>query len=281
MSADQPLHAVPLRPITAEDRATYERDGVVLLRGMFGPAWIAFLREAIDRAMAAPGPHAEEYTPSGGAGRFFGDLDLWQRHETFRRFVFESPAAEIAARIMASPTANFFYDQLLVKEPGTAERTPWHQDQPYWAVSGRQVCSIWVPADPVDRETSVQYVRGSHNWRRAFQPRHFSDGSAYRGRDLEPLPDIDADRGAYDIAAFALEPGDCLAFQAMIVHGAPGNASGRRRRALATRWTGSDARSAIPEGEVAIPTTDPGLRDGEPIGGPLFPRIWPREEPAP
>jgi ectoine hydroxylase-related dioxygenase (phytanoyl-CoA dioxygenase family) len=48
-------------------------------------------------------------------------------------------------------------------KPITAERTPWHQDQPYWAVTGRQVASIWLPLDPVDRSASIRYVKGSHN----------------------------------------------------------------------------------------------------------------------
>ena len=36
--------------------------------------------------------------------------------------------------MMASGSVDFFYDQLFVKEPGTAHPTPWHQDQPYWPV---------------------------------------------------------------------------------------------------------------------------------------------------
>ncbi len=57
----------------------------------------------------------------------------------------------------------FFYDQLLVKEPNTAEPTPWHQDGPYWPLRGEQVMSIWVPFDHATRETGVvTYVKGSH-----------------------------------------------------------------------------------------------------------------------
>ena len=263
--------------IGADDIAAYERDGVVCLRGMFGREWIAFMAEAVEEAMARPGPHGEIYTKPGSPGRFFGDLDMWQRLPAFHRFVFESPAAEIAARIMGAARINFFYDQLLVKEPGTAERTPWHQDQPYWAVSGRQVCSIWLPFDPVAKANAVEYVRGSHRWDRSFLPYHFNDGSPYRQRALEAMPDIDADRSAYDIVAYDMEPGDCLVFQAMIVHGAPGNASlSRRRRALATRWTGDDARYCVHEGEVAIPTSDPGLKHGDVMDCALFPAVWPR-----
>jgi ectoine hydroxylase-related dioxygenase (phytanoyl-CoA dioxygenase family) len=273
------MNRAPLRPILEAEAEAYDRDGVVALRGMFDADWVAFMGDAVDAAMRAPGPHAEIYTPAGGRGRFFGDLDLWQRHPAFRRFVFESPAAEVAATVMRSSCANFFYDQLLVKEPGTAERTPWHQDQPYWAVDGDQVCSVWLPFDPVPAAGCPEYVLGSHRWNRWFNPAHFADGSPYVGTRFEPLPDIEADRARYDIRAFDLEPGDCLIFQALIVHGAPGNASAeRRRRALSTRWTGDDARYTVREGEVAIPTSDPGLRHGDRMDCALFPRIWPTTE---
>jgi ectoine hydroxylase-related dioxygenase (phytanoyl-CoA dioxygenase family) len=261
--------------ITAEDRDTYERDGVVCLRRIFPDRWLTFLSEAIEEAMAHPGPHAEDYETSEGSGRFFGDLELAGRLPAFRRFVLESPAAEIAGRLMGASRINFFYDQLLVKEPGTSARTPWHQDQPYWAVSGRQVCSLWLPLDPVPRNVSVEYIRGSHRWPE-YNPAHFSDGSAYSGTGLPPLPDIEAGRSKYDIASFALEPGDLLAFQAMIVHGAPGNSGRHRRRALSTRWTGDDARYCVRRGEVAIPTSDPGLKHGDRMDSERFPVAWKR-----
>lgn len=175
-----------MRPITPAEREIYSSDGVVCLRGIFPLDWIDFMAEAVDAAMADPGPHAEEYERDGG-GRFFGDLNLWKRHAEFRRFVFDSPAAEIAGRVMGATRVNFFYDQLLVKEPGTAARTPWHQDQPYWAVSGRHVASIWLPFDPVEKSAAVEYIRGSHTWRE-FNPSHFADGRGYEGTDLPPCP---------------------------------------------------------------------------------------------
>ena len=83
----------PLRPVTPDERETYRRDGVVCLRAIFPGEWLAFLAEAIGQAMAAPGPHAEDYEPGNGSGRFFGDLELAQRLAPFRRFALESPAA--------------------------------------------------------------------------------------------------------------------------------------------------------------------------------------------
>jgi ectoine hydroxylase-related dioxygenase (phytanoyl-CoA dioxygenase family) len=259
--------------LSAAEREAYLRDGVVCLRGMFAPHWLDFLADAIDEAMADPGPQAQEYTPRGGAGRFFGDLELFHRLPKFRRFALESPAARLAAETMGATRVNFFYDQLLVKEPGTAERTPWHQDQPYWAVSGRQVCSVWLTLDPVPEEVSVEYVRGSHRWPE-YSPYHFADGTPYADTGLPALPDIEARRGEYAIARFAMQPGDCLVFQAMIVHGAPGNRGVRRRRALSTRWAGDDARYCVRHGEVAIPTADPGLAHGARLDSARFPLVW-------
>ena len=267
------------RTIAQREKDDYARDGVVCLRAVFDRAWIEYLREAVDAVLAAPGSHAEEYTAPGRSGRFFGDLDLWKRLPAFRDYVMHSPAAPIAGEIMGTHKINIFYDQLLVKEPLTAERTPWHQDQPYWAVEGFQVCSVWLPLDTVPEETCVAFVRGSHRWG-PHCPQHFSDGTPYRDKTLPPLPDIDA--GGYDILRWALEPGDCLVFQAMIVHGAPGNASARhRRRALSTRWTGDDARYVKPAGEVAIPLTDPGLAQGAAMDSAAFPVVWRRESAGP
>ena len=116
--------AQPLRPIQEREIVAYEKDGVACIRDVFSQEWIHTMRDAVELAMAEPGPFAEEYT-SSGSGRFFGDLDIWRRNATFARFVFESCAAAIAAAVMRSSSATFFYDQLLVKEAGTAERTPW------------------------------------------------------------------------------------------------------------------------------------------------------------
>src|SRR5438132_11602491 len=114
------LSARPLRPILLSECEAYSRDGVVYLKKIFPSDWFDFLAYAIENAMNSPGIHAEEYSRRG-QGRFFGDLEMALRIPEFRRFALESPAAEIAGRIMGASGVNFFYDQLLVKEPGTEE----------------------------------------------------------------------------------------------------------------------------------------------------------------
>lgn len=102
-------------------------------------------------------------------------------------------------------------------------------------MSGRQVASIWLPLDHVAKESVVQYVSGSHEWGEN-NPRRFADQTPYEGTGLPELPDIKGNLDQYEILGWDMEPGDCLLFQAMIVHGASGNvSSNNRRRDWATR----------------------------------------------
>ena len=151
---------------------------------------------------------------------------------------------------MGASEVVYYHDHLLVKEPGTQERTPWHHDQPYYPIDGEQIVSLWLPLDPVDRATCVEYVKGSHRWGRWFQPKFFKQGGVdlqVQDPRFEPLPDLDAERAVHEFLAWDMAPGDVIAFHALTLHGASGNlSSSRRRRAWATRWCGDDARYADP-----------------------------------
>eukprot|EP00951_Prasinocladus_malaysianus_P038605 scaffold425214_cov16-Prasinocladus_malaysianus.AAC.1 len=58
-------------------------------------------------------------------------------------------ASEISRRIMGSKISAFYHEHTLVKEKGLQPATPWHHDQSYYPVDGRQLCSIWLPVDLV------------------------------------------------------------------------------------------------------------------------------------
>ena len=66
----------------------------------------------------------------------------------------------------------FYHEHVLVKEASTSVKTPWHHDQSYYPIDGT-VCSIWMPLDSVPQETTIYFVKGSHNWNKWFHPRKF------------------------------------------------------------------------------------------------------------
>ena len=276
----------PSRDVTEAEVEAFQRDGAVCLVAVFDQEWIERLRLGVDRNLARPGPYAHHYKRESerrdAKGDFFGDYCNWQQTPEYRDFAFASPAAAVVARLMGSRKVNFFHEHVLVKEPGTVERTPWHHDQPYWCVDGRQVCSIWLPLDPVPREVCVEFVAGSHRWGRWFKPRKFVDHDDYDyPADWESVPDIDASRGAHAILSWDLEPGDCIVFHALTLHGAPGNPSAdRRRRVVSTRWTGDDARYALRPGLLSPPFPEMGvdLEPGDAMDCETFPVVWPRAD---
>ena len=99
------------------------------------------MREAIQRVLDNPGSASVEYTPNGEEGCYYGDFFLWRRDPDFEEFMRHSPLPAIAAKVLKSNSIRFFYDQLLVKEPLTKEKTPFHQDLPYWPLNGEDIPS--------------------------------------------------------------------------------------------------------------------------------------------
>jgi len=258
---------------------SYAADGVVLVRGLLDPAWVARLAAAIDRAMANPGPQAIEFNDRGSPGRFFGDMFMWQRDADFRAAFFETAAAAAAGQLMGARHVHLFYDQIFAKEPGTPRRTPWHQDAPYWPVTGDMLATVYLALDPIDAENGgVEYIAGSHRWATDYAPAPFREGGTaarrYVKSPLPSLPDIDGNRGALDIRSFDLAPGDAVIFHARLIHGASGNASAtRRRRTLALRFAGDDVRWKPHSGTFKM-LRMANLPLGAPLSGPLFPILW-------
>jgi len=262
-------------PVVTKDQITrFKRDGAVLVPGLFADH-VDTLRAGLARNMASPGPYAAENLHKHEAGRFFDDYCNWQRIREFDEVISRSPAAEVAAALMESETVQLFHDHVLVKEPGTSKPTPWHSDGPYYFVEGRQTVSFWSPLDPVD-EASLRCVAGSHLWEKPVLPtRWLAETSFYPDEDqYMPVPDPDAE--GMVVLEWPMAPGDAVAFNFNVLHGARGNETTRRRRAFSLRLVGDDARYVERPGPTSPPFPGHGMRPGERLRQDWFPRLWPR-----
>jgi len=264
----------------AQDLAeAFRRDGAVCVRGAFTADEIALAERGIERNLAEPSGRALVASRPDDPGRFFEDFCNWQRIGEFEQLARRSRAAAIAGELTGSSRIRLYHDHLLVKEPGTVQRTPWHQDQPYYNIAGAQTCSVWFPVDPVSRAATVEFVAGSHlgPW---LMPRTFMDNQAkwFPDGTLEELPDIEGHREDFHILGWELDPGDAVFFDMLTLHCAGGVEGPHRRRALSLRFVGDDVTHA-PRAWKTSPEF-PGLAEelpaGAPLDLPLFPVVWSR-----
>jgi len=255
----------------------FGRDGAICIRRLFRPDEMAVLRAGIDENLAHPSPRVKVASNADDPGRFVEDFCNWQDNPRYRRFIFESALAETAGRLMGSTTARLYHDHMLTKETATRQPTPWHQDQPYYNVEGRQNVSFWIPVDPVNRESTLEFVAGSHlgPW---LMPRSFMDAQAkwFPEGTLADLPDIEADRDAFPIIGWELQPGDAVCFHMLTLHGSRGVTGSHRRRVFSVRFLGDDMTHAPRRWKTSpeFPGLSDALPAGAPMNHPLFPVLW-------
>ncbi len=263
--------------ISEEAIEQYWADGATVLRDVISDEWRERLAAAIERDIENPGPFDHSYDVAGG--RFHGNLRIWQNDPDFRAFCLESPAVDIARSFLRATRLNLLYDQLFVKEAGADHRTRWHNDQPYWPVSGKDVISVWVALDHTTAQNGrLEFVRGSHEWDRWFQPEPFGPNAGASDYELNPdyekMLDIEANRDAHDIISWDVEPGDVYVFSAMTVHGAAGNSTtDRRRRGYTARYCGDDV-VYNPRPGTSVPVLVDGLEEGDRLDSEQCPLVY-------
>ena len=224
----------PLRNLTQEEITAFWTDGAICARQVIPHAWIDRMAAAVEQVLVSPGPAGQQWKRDRG---FAHDLYMYTFHKDFRAFVFESPAVRLVNQLLAAKTVRFFYDQLFVKEPGSPVLTEWHHDITFWPIAGKQICSMWLPLDPVDRALSgLEYIRGSHRWPNRFKAIAISpDGEPaeiFPRPELEDVPPINAQRDQYDIISWDFDLGDVLLFHPATLHGSGANTSPTQRRRI-------------------------------------------------
>lgn len=269
----------------------FRRDGFVCLRQVIAPDWIERMQAAVDGWLKSP--ECIDYTEFGadiarqaGAavmldagerhGRFYSGLDHWKSNADFADFARASPLPGLVAALLSSDKLNLYEDSVLVKEPGAIEKTAFHQDMSYFHVEGYQVCTTWVPLDPVRAETgAVRFIPGSHRWKKKYRPNFFTSDLLMPDTEGEAVPDFHKSERSSEAVSFDMAPGDITVHHARTIHGAGGNVSrATRRRAISVRYCGDDARFHLRKGVPPKPHHAL-MREGDVLDHLDCPVVWP------
>ena len=244
------------------------------MRDVLGQEWLDRLAEAVEKNIAEPGPYGKNHAESGGA--YFGDYVNWKRIGDFLTISSDGPLGAVAAELMGARRVQLFHEHVLVKEPHNEAATPWHQDMPYYCLEGEKTVSLWVPLDPVGKQESLNFLKGSHKDKTTYMPRRFKTLEPLEGdtTEYEAFPPID--ENSDDIVSFAVDPGDVLAFDFHTLHAAPANPTDTRRRAVSFRFFAEGARYVARPHDVSPPFPDLGLdlNMNDPLPEDWFPTVW-------
>ena len=248
MSADETRRDGSRDRVSAEERAAFERDGWVVLRGLLSAGELADLAQTYERFL-----RREIRVP----GRDFCDMtaDYERPIEDFsivnvmlpRRWhpalagnLYERRAAQVAAQLCGEGL-ELDYDQLVAKPPRKADAVfHWHQDLAYWPVTpDTRTASFWLALDATDLDNGcVQFVSGSH---REPRLREHAPLHGDRGRNHTLVATLRADDRPQPAR---LHPGDVSVHHERTLHGSGGNTSARWRRGYVVAFRAKETIAA-------------------------------------
>lgn len=282
------MQAPLLREITEEERARFLRDGVACLRGIVDPAWIETARDGVEEMRASPSPYATVLDKD--PLYFYIEQMPSMFNDKLRRVALESGLADIAKRLCDAPRMRWLFDQVFYKGAGPVAETPWHQDTAYGPFDAMNIIRIWMPLDPVPRQTTIEVVRGSHLWNVVYATAEIKvlednkdatttsqfDYLAKKAEMLPPLPDIEASRESFEIVGHEVEPGDVVVFNYHVLHHAgAGMNPHAKRRAFAVLFADEEIRFRHRDNLVPGPVEHTGRswREGQTLAD--FPEVFP------
>lgn len=260
-------HDGPFRVLTPSQAEQFDRDGFVVLPGVFDEATVAGVRDEIDRfevELEALLRQVEgERVSIAEAGAITFSIHLVTKSPVLRAFAAHPVFAGLCADLIGSD-ANLYWDQAVYKKPEKPRRFPWHQDNGYAFVEPQQYLTCWVALTDATLDNGCpQVARGRHTL------------GTLRHEMVEPLgwecfsdPD--------DVAVAEVGAGGVVVFSSLTPHLTGPNTTDSVRKAYILQY--APAGAMILEGDPATgepvrrrPADDPDrqfpvLCGGRPVG---------------
>ena len=209
-----------------EEHSFYQEQGYTIFEHYLTPEALAACRANID---TMPADKADTVGPD--------ELISTHQQEPWVYEMAVQPKLLNMLEQQIGPDILLWSTHLLCKPPHTGKMVPWHQDAPYWNVTGRFGAGVWIALDDMDEDNgAMSVIPGWH--RQGALPVQASQFIEGFNQEIVPaaLPDdVEQRRVAYTMRA-----GQMAIHDVMIPHNSPPNRSDRWRRALVLRYLGAD-----------------------------------------
>lgn len=213
-------------PLTPDQVTQYEKDGYLIIKGLFSAEEIDLLGQTArnDKAM-----DQASSTMDDGTGNDVR-LALWNHpgdgiygmYARCRRVV-------DAVEQLVGGEVYHYHSKMILKDARVGGAWAWHQDYGYWYQNGvlfPDLCSVMIAVDPATRRNGcLEILSGSH---RLGRVNHILSGEQ-AGADLERVEEA---RKRLDHIHVEMDPGDALFFHANLLHCSAANNSDLARWAL-------------------------------------------------
>ncbi len=225
-------------------RDEYNELGVVFLKEVLDAAAMTHITAAYEWSHAHLTGALQDFSASE-AETFIADTNISAKRSVYQALLRDTVIPDIARDLFGVNSPVWYLgEQIFYKEGGKGtRRTPWHQDTSYGNFEGPMMAVVWIPLDPVDREHSLEVIRGSHRGV-TYNGSRFAPGDdtapLYPVSEMPRLPDIEQERHKWNIAGSDLSPGDLMVFHMGALHGGGGTPPGVRRRSLSLRFIGNE-----------------------------------------
>lgn len=255
--------------LTQEQIRQFEEDGVIMIKGAM-KEWVEFLQLVTEFQIEKP--HVWSLV-----GRMSGLYDYiqrntWMTNNGFRDFLYYSPLGHVACQLGQTEEVRCSTDMLLVNPN---KGFGWHQDNQNGPIGHQEAIRWWVAMDRCGEADfgAPEYLLGSH------------DNSSV-GSDSVFVNVQDGDLPNFSRKSkFVPEPGDLIIWHARTIHrivAPPGQRwdEGTQRRAIGGTLAKAGAIYWNSGGASGISDlAGHSQQNGELLGGPYFPRIFPNRVP--
>lgn len=250
------------------DRAAYQRDGCVLVRGILDAETITAYAPELTRLVTESSVHYKPLAERDTYGKAFLQVgNLWERSAIAKRFVFGQRLARAAAELMGVRGVRMYHDQALDKEPGGGF-TPWHADQQYWPLASAKSITAWIPLQDVPLDMGpLEFARGSQHLVDGRDLKISDESERYLARTLADCPK--------QVEPFRL--GDVSFHSGWTFHRAGPNRSSSFRRVMTIIYIDIDMHLSdplLPRHEHEAAHWCPGIRPGALVDSPRNPVMW-------